>query len=70
MWCFESIFIALEGSGAHVSEFDDDIVVFLADGLHDGVDEGQTDLVRARTGLFLLFLILSRTHTDRTEGSI
>lgn len=45
LYAFEPVFIALEGGGSHVSQFYDHIVVFLADGLDYGVDEGQTHLV-------------------------
>jgi hypothetical protein len=37
---FEPVLIALEGGGSHVSQFYNHIVVFLADGLDYGVDEG------------------------------
>jgi hypothetical protein len=42
---FEPIDIVLEGGSSKVSQFDDDIVIFLANGLDDGYNDGKANVV-------------------------
>lgn len=53
-----------------MAQFDDDIIIFFADGLDDGVDDGQTDIVGSRARVINNFLLFFRSGHYRAKRSI
>ena len=68
-WCFtlprrdtgeqtalKPILIILEGSGAKMPQFDDNIIILLPDGLDNGMNNREANIIRTWPGIFFLFL--------------
>ena len=47
--------VSVEGRRSDVPQFDNDVVIFFAYGLDDGIDEGEADFIGAGSGLVLIF---------------
>ena len=53
-----------------MTQFDDNIIIFFADGLDYGVDDGQTNIVGSRARIIDKFLLFFSSGDDRAKRSI